>query len=898
MEKKKIKKIISTFLTLVVFIVVSFYVPQKVKAQGLSGYIEGIIPAITQLPLCKRKLTSGITNLFGGGDALNKIQKKGENKLESKVEGKIESVNSVPVHDEATYGKVVENLKTSKDTKKSVEAIDQNDTCLKSIGRLIIKQLLQKFTLSTVEWINGGMDSEGPKFVQNPGAFFKDIAKNEILQFGIEINNPQLFPFGQAFMQNQARAFQTHFAQNARYSLNEMIQSTNNNCQDKNGRQIRCDVAFSEDFSQGGWNAWTYLTQVPANNPLGFNLMASNELQKRLEGTNQSNAQDMRDALQQAGGYLGDYRCADPKGVTKEEHERALAESAADFIGPPSLSRICKRWEYVTPGGMVADAATKLVNYPDNNLLKAEDLNDAIAAILDALLNSFSSKLMGEGFADFSEAGSEGEFFFNYDAGFNIDDYTSQTEIDYPNFILENSTFLQNYPNFDIRKDLTQAVVDEQRIFLDKLVEQNTEIESTTDGIGYAINPTTGETNAYGLLPTIRQLDYCIPGPHPDWEQEARENYEKLKEDKFPDTTGMNFLEIKNAYGENSGSNIDDVLKLLGDYISQMFGIDLGSVEQVDSYPLTYGTGAPCNQQITATQCVNRIFYKKKLNKIAGLSPKIHQENNVEGYDKAVNILDNVFNQFVKAMNNVYIPEVLPIVAKEAKGKFQKIEGYLKIKKDNEEKITTMSGVVSKLTAIKRQIDQLNERLGLTTDDPDYISQEDYQKAVKEVSLTFGRLSADMITGDDIALVDTFTKQIVVEKNYTLNTLIQGDQGCEKDLEEMKEEGTFPVQLSRINRTEYPSPILYKYPNTPENLNGFLYYGMYTDFSLGSAENEAFNLCMFYAGHGNWTQGGCTPGGTGAFGPNYIWISNLMNWDDYNTTRLLKDTFEKNLKIY
>ena len=72
----------------------------------------------------------------------------------------------------------------------------------------------------------------------------------------------------------------------------------------------------------GGWDAWTAMTQVPANNPLGAKLMFDNEIQKRLDGTSQSTAKNTRDALQAASGFLGDQRCVDPKGVTKEEHEK------------------------------------------------------------------------------------------------------------------------------------------------------------------------------------------------------------------------------------------------------------------------------------------------------------------------------------------------------------------------------------------------------------------------------------------------------------------------------------------------------------------------------------------------------------------------------------------------
>src|SRR5262249_36001052 len=151
---------------------------------------------------------------------------------------------------------------------------------LKSIGRLVARMLLQKITLSLVTWIQSGYEGK-PFFLQDPGEFFYDIAKNEILQFGGEITDPTLYPFGVAFMQNTINAVNTKFNQNARYSLNEFIQQTT---------PEYSAAGFSVDFSQGGWNAWEHLTSTPANNPLGFQIMASNELSKRLEGTFKSTA--------------------------------------------------------------------------------------------------------------------------------------------------------------------------------------------------------------------------------------------------------------------------------------------------------------------------------------------------------------------------------------------------------------------------------------------------------------------------------------------------------------------------------------------------------------------------------------------------------------------------------
>ena len=85
--------------------------------------------------------------------------------------------------------------------------------------------------MSTVNWINSGYDGS-PSFIQDADKFFSDIAKTEILQFGIEIEG--ISPFSKDWMRNNALALKTKFADNARYSLEEMIAQTTPGC-DTNG---------------------------------------------------------------------------------------------------------------------------------------------------------------------------------------------------------------------------------------------------------------------------------------------------------------------------------------------------------------------------------------------------------------------------------------------------------------------------------------------------------------------------------------------------------------------------------------------------------------------------------------------------------------------------------------
>ena len=293
------------------------------------------------------------------------------------------------------------------------------------------------------------------------------------------------------------------------------------------------------------------MTSVPANNPLGFQLMASNELQKRLEGTNKSRANEIRDTLTQAAGFLGDERCVEPKGLLKMTREedlvaRGINNSYEDTITLPPLPApidpltgkqkrfwvasntpriiknttpkqpVCKKWEYVTPGQMVATAATNVMGFSNDALLKADDLNAAMAAILDALLTRLPNEIMDKGFANFStDEGRDGSFVMNAGNMLSEGGY-SQVEDDF-SLSQRNSEWLRNNPNFNIRTDLTQAMIDEQRIYVEKMENYNEALED--------------------LIKNTYQLDYCIPGPNPLWKEKAYERLDELAKE-IPNTAG------------------------------------------------------------------------------------------------------------------------------------------------------------------------------------------------------------------------------------------------------------------------------------------------------------------------------------------------------------------------
>lgn len=829
MGNKNFQKIIS----LLIVISLAFGVPfvrfaQVAQAQSVTSYITGVSGALTQLPLCTAKKINKVKGVLANHEEYSTYMNKydGQNgnlndafgSLSNTVNNKTTQMESVYVFDSSSYEEEKKQTSAEKKTADSTSTMSDNDTCLKSIGRLIIKMLLQKLTISMVDWINGGYDG-APKFIQDPERYFTDIGKEEILKFGQEVSDPELYPFARGFIQAQANSFKSKFANTAQYSLDRMIYETSK------GMYRAAD--FDQDFSKGGWAAWDAKIQHAANNPLGFSLMASNELASRIE-KKKSLAEG---SLQYGNGFLAVQKCTNPEGVTREEHERA--------INGDKNARECKNWQTVTPGSLIASVATKTMQNEETSLLKADDLNSAIAAIIDAFANSMTAKIQTDGYFGLSNSdefrdGSGGQWVYNEDSMKNYS--TPRTEQDFSEFQIAQSTFLSTHPDFNIRTDLTQALIDEQRIFIDKLIKENKELFY----VGPNKKPITGDyvTTNSGLIPTIYQLDYCIPGPHPGWEydssqvlqaaidsldsksmQEIEKQYDNVDQIMGTISTSLTMALTTGGaiIGTISGSLIPGIGNLALGAILAGAGYVIGTVATW----VTDWIGSDSNARKKT-----RAFYASELFSLTGIRAnydnpddppdQLDRSNTLMSKQGMSNVVNTIFERYIKISNDVFDKKFLPTITEEANTKFLQAKGYQKMFKGNEDRIFSMQSMVKRLDSIKNEIDRLNcqidetcEKYPGTNEKPTHITQEEYEEGISEWTSAFSRISSEMVSGDDIAQVDNTIKQIIDEKDYIYKDLLKGPNGCEKDLELMRQ--NLPWQIYDTKRMTYPLPILYDY---------------------------------------------------------------------------------------
>ncbi len=737
---------------------------------GLKGYVKGLAPAIAQLPLCQKALTGPVKNMFKG--IINKLGKKTVEKIfRRKLEEKLAAQQQIKVVNQVDNKKQDKLLSNAKSHNETDREANDNDTCYKSIGRMVVKMILQKITLSTVEWIKNGFNG-GPAFVQNPGRFFKNIAKEEVLKFGIELNagaNCQavfsgditgtsgendiskcISPFAKAYMIGLAETYNKKFSDNARYSLNELIANTT---------PEYTAASFSADFSAGGWNAWTAMTETPANNPVGFTVISDIEIGRRTDGTSKSTAEQKKEALEQSRGFLGDYRCADPEGLTQEQDREEQAKPE------PDPARLCKRWEYVTPGETVAEAATKLVNYQDNNLLKAEDLNDAVAAIVDALISRLMGDVINYGLAEFSDEGADGDLIINSYA-INGNYEIGQAEKDFPQH-LQSEGWLTEHPNFNIRTDLTQAIIDEQRTYVEKLEKQNESLERSILG--------------------AKQADYCLPGPSydvytsisdtdlftsfNDFSSGFLKGRQELTEFALQFNQWTAF-QVANANG--LFVNKERIAKkLIATYLGVNFGVHV------------YGAYGYSNEEDTNSRNQDQVLNKED---ILGLQR-------------------NIFTSYQVLMHNIYFNGAksiapMPLVTKEIRSELSNVGAYQDIINENDEIIALKRSVIQRLAVIKNLIEDLGP-----VPEPNDSNFIEYEEAIKPIIQDFGRLTNDMVTGDDVAQIDTTLKETEDKEKYIFEDLLEA---CEREMLDVYENDK--ETYSRFwRRQPYKEPILYLY---------------------------------------------------------------------------------------
>ena len=383
-------------------------------------------------------------------------------------------------------------------------------------------------TQSTINWINSGFHG-APLFIERPDAFFKDIAKYEIKKLVNTIGYDSLrFPFGKSVAINLINSFKRPFARNAEYSLNKVI------------RDPDLLERYQNDFSVGGWTGF-FINTRQQNNYIGFYLMTQEELARSHGGPN-SEAQKVRDVLQQGRGFLSPQKCPTNKNYNNlknqfnqpsfkssikppvyncsasddsnreaarvdaciTEYNSALAVYELDYraeYNDWSIDNACPGGLVnTTPGSVVAEQIFNATGTTWRQSELAQALGNNLAAIFDALLNKLFSTGLNALSSKINGIGNDDKDDFNYyghTLGSPVNNGTNP------------GTFNWNGP-------------DEEVILTDFKKEVQAAIDNGNKELKFINNVDGNAPGFLQLFETVilrtQELDTCTPGPNFGWE--------------------------------------------------------------------------------------------------------------------------------------------------------------------------------------------------------------------------------------------------------------------------------------------------------------------------------------------------------------------------------------------
>lgn len=419
-------------------------------------------------------------------------------------------------------------------------AKDLGEELLKSVA----KQALKRMTQDTVAWINNGYHG-APLFVENKKTFFRDIAKSEIKDFVETTGYDSVrFPFGKQYALEVINSYKSQFEDNAAYSLSNVISDP--------------DTLYrlQTDFSFGGWNGFLMNTQYPQNNYVGYRILASENLGKRLDGTSQSIANRVRETLDEGMGFLSPEVClSNPsynnlknqfqrpsftaktpytwtEDPAKSDEENERAKASYDVIHKQMVSVERSQWakENTCPEGLVATTPGSVVSSQITSALGSnfrqtelgQALGGSLSAVFDAVISKLASDGIDSGLRALTKktnpavaASQESDDLDYYGASLG----TAPTNVN--GYLDPFSGPDQEISMKEFLPEITKGVAD---------TEKELALIYNTD----PLNP--GIIQVADLLPpTVQSLDQCTPGPDKGWEERLQKEFNrniKILQDK------------------------------------------------------------------------------------------------------------------------------------------------------------------------------------------------------------------------------------------------------------------------------------------------------------------------------------------------------------------------------
>lgn len=294
------------------------------------------------------------------------------------------------------------------------------EECINGIAVRLARNQLTAMTRNTMSWVTSGFNGD-PLYVRDINSYM-DSLTTEILEKENEIFKDPAhtvdYPYGRDYARQQVEVYKSQ-----KDTESALKQDLTNYL-----TPGATPESFATDFSQGGWNGWLAFTQHPQNNPLGWNVKATEDLANK-----QSNAvANAKAEVDRNGGYIDQRKCveyeAEKGGLNgtgstcvanynaQKVTETAACNAKTDPIlksgclqsvnskyevllrscgatsANPTAEPKCLQYETVTPGSLIRSKVEKAINSPETQLELVKTLNDALNALFASLIDKFQTQ--------------------------------------------------------------------------------------------------------------------------------------------------------------------------------------------------------------------------------------------------------------------------------------------------------------------------------------------------------------------------------------------------------------------------------------------------------------------------------------------------------------------------
>ncbi len=231
---------------------------------------------------------------------------------------------------------------------------------LDGLAWTVVNVILEKMSQDIIKWINSGFKGR-PAFVQNPEAYFIDIADRVV---GDSIWKSGDFKFlCSPFALNVKLALELQYiggrGPDFQYTSQCTLSSVVNNV----------EGFFDGDFLSSGWKGWMEMTTKPQNNVFGAMALGSMHLNAQIN----SRVQAKSDALAWGRGLLSTEVCTEVQDESGGHTE-------------------CNT---VTPGAAIQDQLSRTLSIPVERLTVADEFNEIINALFNQLVMKAFSEVGG-----------------------------------------------------------------------------------------------------------------------------------------------------------------------------------------------------------------------------------------------------------------------------------------------------------------------------------------------------------------------------------------------------------------------------------------------------------------------------------------------------------------------